>query len=378
MTAPAEAVSSFTDEVQLALLLSAPNLRPAEVDELRRLTTAPLDWNKVLGILILHKTAAQAWSNLMHHDLVTYGEFRASSALVPLQLIFRSQQVLVQEQIAWNVQLTRLLDEAGISCAIMKGTAVARMGYRHLGARIFDDNDFLFARKDLPAVGELLKDLGYIQGVWDAASDKIRPATRSEIVLHPLTSHEVFPYARVTPEAAILQCHIIDVHFSVDLLTSNRNDEAVRDLLARRISIEGTESGRLWALDQHDMFVFLCVHFQREACNRREAEYLIDYTLYKLTDLLVLMDSTEFPVDFAEIARRAREEGFGREVFFALSYLHALYPDRLSEETLVSFRPDGPTEFLHELTYNGEPIHRWRDPIAERFFNPCRITELAD
>jgi hypothetical protein len=378
MAGSVEPISSFSEEVQLALLLSAPNLRPVEVDELRRLAMAPLDWNKVIGILILHRTASQAWSNLVHYELSTHGKFRPTAALSVLHTIFRSQQIKTQDQIACNVELIRRLDEAGILCAIMKGTAVARMGYRHLGARIFSDNDFLFNRRDIPAVGELLKELGYIQGSWNSASGKIRPATRSEIILHPLTSHETFPYVRMTPEAVMLESHHVDVHFSVDLLTSNRNDDTVRDLLARRICVKGNESGHLWALNQHDMFVFLCVHFQREACNRREVEELIDYMLYKLVDLLVLMDNTEFPIDLSEVARRAREQGFEREVFFALAYLHTLYPDRLGDETLRAVQPEGSTEFLHELTYNGEPFHRWRDPITERFFNPRRVAELPD
>lgn len=378
MTGQVKGTDSFTEEIQLALLLSAPNLRPAEVEELGRLAMAPLDWNKALGILILHKTAAQAWSNLLRHDLATHQRFRPGVALGRLYTIFRSQQILTQENIACDVQITRRLDEASITCAVMKGVAVARMGYRDMGARIFNDNDFLFHREDIPRVGVLLKELGYVQGRWKADSGTIQPAARSEIMLHPLTSHETFPYVRATPEMMLLERHDVDVHFSVDLLTSNRNDDAVRGLLSRRISIEGNESGRLWTLDQHDMFIFLCVHFQREACNRREAEELLDYSLGKLIDLLALMDSTEFPFDLQEVIRRSREQGFEREVFFALTYLRVLYPDRLSEDAVEASRPDGPTDFLHELTYNGEPFYRWPDPIAERFFNPCRVAGLID
>jgi hypothetical protein len=368
----------FDDETQLVLLLSTPRLHDAEVARLRELACRALDWNRVLGMLVLHRTVGLAWSNMLDHNLTESPQFRPASSLTTLRTLFRSQYLYVREQIARNAALINRFDDEGIPCAIMKGSAVASMAYPRLGMRMFSDNDFLFASDHITAVGSILKELGYIQGDWDPTANMVRPATRRQIMLHPVTSHETYPYELPTPDALILESHCVDVHFSLDLMTSNRNDEAVRELLARRVSVAGNDTGRLWALSPEDMFVFLCVHFQREAVNRREAEWVKDLLLYKATDLLAVMDAPQAPLDFTVVAERANILGFEREVFFSLTYVEALYPHRVPNGVAEHFRPPGSIDFLHQVTHNGEPVHTWSTTVAERFFDPKRAAELID
>jgi hypothetical protein len=364
-------------EIELVLLLSTPRLRAGEVERLRELAGQVLDWNQVFGMLVLHRTGGVAWRNVIEHDLHEPSSFRPLFALKGLEMMFRAQQLLVREQLEQNARLVAEFDRRGITSALMKGIAVVRMGYPDPGMRTFNDNDLLFERIQLGEVGALLKELGYVQGWWDPKARVVRPAARSEVLLHSVTSHETFPYARATPGAAILSEHRIDVHFSVDLLTSNRNDDTVSDLLGRRVEIgTGGDGGRLSSLHQEDMFVFVCVHFQREACNRREVEMIKDLVLYKLVDLLALLESEEFPIDLASTCRRAHELGLAPEVYFSLVHLDALFPGRIPAGVLDSVRPES-VAYLDQVTHNGAPVHSWQRPIPERFFDPRRQLEFA-
>ena len=362
------------DESKLVLLLSNPYPTPEEVEQIETFCGAPLDWNRVLGMLLLHRTAGQAWVNLA---TAWQSKFRARSALLGLRTIFNGQRLYVREQIDRNVEIINHLESAGIRCALMKGAAIARMGYTELGVRTFSDNDFLFDSSDLARVGVILRDLGYIQGFWDQQARTVRAAPRSEVILHPLTSHETFPFVKHTPEASILECHCVDVHFSVDLMTSNRNDQAVRELLDRRLSVTGNADGNLWALSREDMFVFLCVHYQREASNQRDAGELRDLLLYKVMDLLALLGDQSQPIDLDLMAERATILGFRREVFYALTHLEELYPARVPEGLVESFRPSGQVDFLNQVMHKGELVHTWNSSVTSRFFNPQRILELT-
>jgi len=367
----------FDDETTLVLLLSDPHLAPVDVDRVRTFCRSPLDWNRVLGMLILHRTASQAWANLLEHGLASPAAFLPGSSIQALRSLFKSQQIYVREQIDRTVALINQFSAEGIRCVLMKGAVIGTMGYATPGVRTFMDNDVLFDRDDIAHVGEILKSSGYSQGYWDARARSVRPASRSEILLHPLTSHETFPYMTAMPEAAISEFHCVDVHFALDLMTANRSDEAVRKLLDRRVAVPGNADGDMWALEREDMFVFLCVHYQREACNRTEAEELKDLLLYKIMDLLALLGDRSRPLDSGLIARRAKESGFEREVYYALAHLEKLYPGRAPADLLDSVRPDGPLDFLDQITYNGEPFHTWTGSVPERFFAPLRLKELA-
>ncbi|QMU71817.1 nucleotidyltransferase family protein [Streptacidiphilus sp. P02-A3a] len=367
--------AQFDDEIRLALLLSAPRLQGDEVAQLRDLSKSSLDWNRVLGILALHRTMGLAWENLVDHGLAQASEFLPAPSLATINTVFRGQILHMRDQVVRNSALIKRFDAEGIPCAIMKGTAVASMAYPRVGTRMFSDNDFLFPSERLAEVGSILKELGYIQGQWDPATRSVKPVSRQEILLHPVTSHETYPYKQPTPDAPVLDTHCVDVHFSVDLMTGNRNNEAVFELLARRVDVEATDGNRLWALSREDMFVFLCVHFQREGVNRREVECLKDLLLYKVADILAMMGDPDNQLDFAVVAERARGLGFEPEVFYTLTYVEALYPQRMPDGLVDIFRPTA-TEFLHQVTQNGEVIHTWTAPIAERFFDPRRSAEL--
>lgn len=370
-----EGRTGVPEEVELVLLLSTPHLHAHEVDRMRELTRMVLDWNRVFGMLMLHRTWGMAWQNLVEHGLKNPDGFRPLFALKGIELMFRAQQLAFRDQMTHNVELAAELDQGGIAYALMKGTAVVCMGYPDPGMRTFNDNDLLIERTRLGDVGSLLKERGYVQGWWDAKSKTVRRAPRSQVLLHSVTSHETFPYTKPTPDSSIAVEHRVDVHFSVDLLTSNHSDGAVAELLGRRIEVGG-RAGRLASLHQDDMFIFLCVHFCREARNRREVEIVKDLLLYKLVDLLALMESSEFPVDLDSMSRRARELGLLPEVYFSLAHLDALFPGRMPAGLLDTLRPES-VGYLDDVTDNGRTVHTWRKSILERFFDPRRQLEFT-
>jgi hypothetical protein len=366
----------LSTEVEAALLLSTPTPREADQECLRDLLGRTMDWSRILGILFVHRTAGTAWLNLVGLGFEALQRVRPDFLLPTLELAYRAQCRYAADQLTRTTALMRLFDDAGIECVLLKGGAVARMAYRDPGMRFFGDNDLLFHRADLGRVGTIMKEHGYVQGIWDPGRGEIVPASRREVMLHAVHSHETYPYLRVEPDAQVAAIHEVDVHFSVDLLSSNNTDDTVADILARRIRVDG-DGGPVWTPHQEDMFAFVAVHLEREATHISEVATTKDLLLYKLLDLLAMLENTAYPVDHDAVVRRAEQLGLTRELHFGLFYVDQLYPGRVPPELLDRTRP-ADTAYLHEVRDRTGPLHTWRAPLPARFFDGLRQAELAD
>jgi hypothetical protein len=178
---------------------------------------------------------------------------------------------------------------------------------------------------------------------------------------------------RATADAATLECHRVDLHFSVDLLTPNRTDAAVADLLDRRVRLPDPP---LWTLEPVDAAVFVAVHFAKEAGYYGEVVRIKDLVLYKLVDLLALLSGTAYPVDPDALARRATELGVPEHVYHALHHADALFPGRVPAGLLAALRPSG-LDYLDEVVDDAGTVYRWSVPIVDRFFDTRRLAGLT-
>jgi Uncharacterised nucleotidyltransferase len=362
-----------SEEIDAALLWSTPRLRPAELERLRELLHSRLDWTAVLGILAVHRTMGVAWHNVLAHFIEERGQLTASYVFKGIEVMYKGQALMARDQIRYSRELMDALAAAGIRSALLKGAAVAGLAYPGLGMRVFNDNDILIDRDRLTDAGAVLADLGYVQGSWDYAKAQVRPARRADVMLYPVSSHQTHPYQRPTPAAATLECHRVDLHFSLDLLTPNRTDAAVADLLDHRVLLPDPP---LWTLDPVDATVFVAVHFAKEAGYYGEVVRVKDLVLYKLVDLLALLSGSAHPVDPAALAARAVGLGLAEPVYHALHHADVLFPDRVPAGLLAALRPAS-LDYLDEVVDDAGTVHRWSVPIADRFFDARRLAKLA-
>jgi Uncharacterised nucleotidyltransferase len=362
-----------TEEIEAALLWSTPRLSPAELDRLRQLLYSRLDWTAVLGILAVHRTMGVAWQNVLDHFIEERGRLSASYLFKGIEVMYKGQALMAADQVRYTRELMDALAAAGVRSALLKGAAVAGLGYPSPGMRVFNDNDILIDHTRLPAAAAVLRELGYLQGSWDYAAAAVRPARRADVMLYPVSSHQTHPYLRPTPDAATLECHRVDLHFSVDLLTPNRTDAAVGDLLDRRIRLP---EPALWTLDPVDATVFVALHFAKEARYYGEVVRVKDLVLYKLVDLLALLSGTAYPVEPVALAARATELGVAEHVYHALYHTDALFPDRVPAGLLAALRP-ADVDYLDEVVDDDGTVYCWPVPIADRFFDARRLAGLT-
>lgn len=359
-------------EVEVTLLLSQARLTEAAADRLRALLRTHMDWYRVLGLLAAHRTAGVAWANILDHAIEERRDLAPTYFLKGLEILYKGQELSAQEQLKHTAALQWALDDADVPSVLLKGAAVSGMAYKRMGMRQFKDNDLLIRPDDLAAAGAVLDDLGYEQGSWDYATATVRAAPRKDRLFYSLTSHQTHPYMKPTPADHFSECHRVDVHLSLDLMTGNRTDGLVRELIDRR---ERLLDLPIWTVSRVDMAIFCCVHFYKEAIHEGEVLQLKDLVLYKLTDLDALLDDDTT----AALPERTARLDLTEAVYFALHYLNALYPDRIPGPVLSGMRPDS-TDYLDEVRARDGSLIRWGSTILDRFFDAGRtaITRPAE
>lgn len=373
-----------TPEIELVLLLSNPRLGAPMTGRVRQLTSSLVDWNQVFGMLVMHRTFGLAWRNIMEHDLGRPADFKPAYVLPVMEAFAKGQSLLAHEHAARSAAMSLALEGASIGNVVLKGPALAALGYGSVELRISNDTDILVHRSDLSIADQVLTELGYVQGTWDLSKRVIIPASRHEILQHTIYSHETFPYVLATPDSIVMDRHQVDLHFSVDIDTPNDTDDVVSDMLSRRISVEPAAGCAMWTLSPEDMLVFVSVNFTREARLRTETMELVDLVLYKVVDLLALLSSQSHPLDHGRLLRRVAQCGMEREVYFALHHLAELFPGSVPAALLAAVRPacldylDQVQDFASPPHMPQAPFRTWKSPIIDRFFNTRRLLELTD
>jgi hypothetical protein len=380
--------SAFTKqpppEVELVLLLSNPLLGDDGAKRARQLGAQLLDWNQVFGMLVMHRTLALAWKNIVDHELGSPQDFKPEYVLPMLEVFAKGQAALAHEHVMFSSEIAQALEQAGIGNVVLKGPALAMLAYGDLGMRISNDTDILIHRADLTRAHRVMHQLGYMQGTWDFSQHTVVPASRQQIIQHTIYSHETFPYVVPAPGSRMMERHQVDMHFSVDIDTANSTDAVVSDMLSQRIPIEPSPESRFWSVNQEDMFVFVCVNFAREARLRTETVELVDLVLYKLVDVLGLLGNRTYPLDETRVLARVAQLGMAQEVYFALHHLAELFPGHAPLELMEALRPDS-VSYIDEVQDFAAPPntaqarwHSYSSPIIDRFFNTWRLLELVD
>jgi hypothetical protein len=357
-----------TQEVELVLLLAQPDLRSDEAARMLELLNSPVDWNLVLGMLTVHRVVGVAWHNYVLHAIANRHKLQCAYLMKSLGVTTAGQRVMAQEQISLTSDLQAKLTAAGIRSAVLKGGGVAAAAYPDLGMRAFHDNDILVDRSRLTEAQAVLREAGYVQGNWDYVTGTVRPAERRQLVQMAMSSHQTYSYMKPTPTASMLECHRVDLHFSVDLLTGNRSDAAVSALLDDCRDVAGMS-----VVSALDMLVFVCVHLARDAFHRNEVLSHKDLVLNKFTDVVCLMAKC----DLDALPGRVEELGFGPEVYFALHYCDEVFPSRVPAGLLDRLRPSD-LAYLDEVTDGRTVVHRWNSPMVRRMFDALRFRGLQD
>lgn len=204
------------------------------------------------------------------------------------------------------------LNERDIPVVVLKGPSLAESIYPDAGLRPYGDIDILIHEANLGAVSAILQGRGY--------SDKNEESDPEPHRLHEC--HGIFQRIFINQESG----HVVEVHcdhlqiglepVSMDRIWAMSTDRSFGRAAAR-------------ALEDHDMFVQLCVHL-----NRHGYERLI---WFKDIDLMVRSGV----LDWGSIESKAREQGCLAAISYTLWLLPQVLDTPMPPEAMRLSRKQG-------------------------------------
>ena len=255
---------------------------------------------------------------------IAYGRLRDTGLLGKVNREFRNSLHLAYEQnidknnsFYWCVKyLDEILSKCNCKYALLKG---AYLCYRYpIGYRTSSDIDILVSPSDVTQIGNILSVSGFKQG--NIRNGEFIPATRKEIIESKMLRGETIPYIKEInfPNLKYLE---VDINFSLDYKNSITNplDKMLERAYKRKI-----RDADVMTLDEGDFFAHLCAHLYKEASTLPWVEMMRDMTLYKYSDIYLLLEDMSAP-KFEIVLERAKSLGLENECAFAIIQTSELF-----------------------------------------------------
>ncbi|HDR7540262.1 MULTISPECIES: nucleotidyltransferase domain-containing protein [Bacillus] len=314
---------TLRDEYKLVILLAKKDLNSHEREHLVDLLHKNLEWDKVIGMLEMHRVAGIAWLNLKQYFFNEDSNRCSFPRLYKyLKNAYSSQKCRTDEQFKYTSVICESLTENKIEYVLLKGISLSKYIYEDFGLRDFNDNDILVHPNDIERAKSIILSLGYEQGEYIHHTKIIKP-NRKKILVRKLSSHEIVPLVKnVADSEHFLTQHIIDLHFSVNLMTKNHNINIIDELFAKKVEVE-INSQKIFMLNKESLLIFLAEHFYKEAICYRDVKKHKDLLLYKLCDIYYLLTKEE--IDWNSVLAFAKKYNFENQIFFALRYVQKIF-----------------------------------------------------
>jgi hypothetical protein len=230
----------FAPEFRLVLACVHWPLRPQDSEEIRHLTSQPIDWQWFERILNIHQVLPLAYRSLR----------AAAPKSIPPELAARLHNDVMLgahrslSQAAELVRLVKQFEDRGIEVTALKGVPLSILAYKNPAMRECFDLDLLISPAGVFEAERILLESGY---------RRISPKAR----LTPKRWKYHLKYYKDFTYYSEVQGFAVEVHyrlFKSALLPLQSEDEA---LSTARIPLA---SSTVTALCGDDLFLYLCVH----------------------------------------------------------------------------------------------------------------------
>ncbi|MCU5106013.1 nucleotidyltransferase family protein [Bacillus cereus] len=369
--------SKWEKEEELLILSVKKNPKEEEINRLKNLLNSHLDWSKVIGLMETHRTTGIAWNRIKKYVIEQELEKKYTCKYPHFYKFLKKNYFFQKEkagnQIDYTATICNELTRNNIPYVLLKGLVLSLFVYEDLGARNFNDNDILVHPEHIDKAINIFKNLGYTQGVIKE-NNTVVEVGRKEKVIRTMTSHEVIPLVKLVDEA-FLDHHIIDLHFSINLMSKNRNVKIVEDILESKISLP-YDNSTFYSMNWSYVLLFLSIHFYKEAVSFRDLNVYKDLLLYKINDLVWTIESKS--INWRYFLSLVQQLNFEKEVYFTFYYTNSIFSDVIPDEVLNSIKPVDTNYLNHVYYYDSNEIAvRWNNEIHERFFDMNRPSKIS-
>lgn len=262
-----------------AYILELCRFQDADPERLRDWMAQGLDYPYILGHLLFNRMGGAAYHTLQNAGLLpsVNREFRGALEAVYEQEPAAHQQLPPPSRPAWRdapgraVSIRPPQGRAAGQPVSGRAAHLKRHGHPHSGTG--------HSRRPTGC-----RESGFEQGVLRAG--RFRPATRQEIISSRMNRGETVPFVRKVDLPGMPYWEI-DINFTLDYQA--RDSGAVERLLEGRQARIETAEAPLYTLAPADFLLHLCAHLYKEASIYNWVEMGRDLSLYKFSDLYLLL-----------------------------------------------------------------------------------------
>ncbi|NEW06266.1 nucleotidyltransferase family protein [Paenibacillus sp. SYP-B3998] len=364
----------MTKSLEQELVLELAQFRNPHKERILELIGQKLDWAEVLGHLVYNRTAGIAYHVLRACSAPSFNrEFEFG-----LSLIHEIQSHRTNSHKTAIKEIALAMNESGIPHAFLKGSILANSVYP-LGCRISSDIDILLNAGDLTACGNVLKELGFIQGFHDENENVVIPATRREILNYRMNYGEVVPYRKVVNQPGINLIEI-DINFSLDWMAQG-TEKAVDDFIQQAEGYHFDEGIQVSSLPKEYFLAHLCVHLFKEAAVLNWVEWQRDLGFYKFVDIYGFLTDSHIQIDWDHFVSIITSNNIIRECYYSLSYTRTFFPVLNGNESFIEMMNQiepSDKDYLEQVVDASDAtiVYRWKKDLISRFFDMKRFNDL--
>lgn len=314
------------------LLLAACCRWPTDVAAVSAAAEAPIDWQHFVGLVRRHRVAGFAKRGLA-----------AAGIAVPPALERLNQRLVAQNLLllAEARRIARLLADAGIPFAFLKGVTLAERAYGDQRIKQTLDNDLLVAPANVAATIAILEEVGYRLDSPKAALTPARLPVLVDMVKECALAH--------TGNRALVDLHWRMLSVRGLLAAPDRESDI------ETVTVEGIV---LPTLGQEALMVYLAAHGAAHGWSR--LKWLADFNA-------LLVPMTE--ADVATLRARARRDGGPRAMTLALLQANRIFGTPVPADV-------GRSRRVRWLASMSDALMRGPDELAGQGEAPGRYTAL--
>ena len=306
------------------------------------------DWFSMLGFLQYHRIAGLFYNRANALKLVL-----PSKVDKILKESYQKQTRRTKYIRQHLRELSETLIDKNIEHILLKGSVLSNLNEEDLvytdGERTSNDIDILVKSNGISAVSDVLKDLGYVQGVYDADQNQIVPFSRVEILKRRMNRGETAPFLRLTniPEFPFME---VDINFSLGNIPGEKDT-----LLYAMIDSRNIYNGKvlLSVTDESLFLLHLIMHQYKESNLFFMIERGKDLDLYKLADIYYLW--TENAFDKESFKQLVEVYGLQQEVGAILGQVGRIFDDKSLQNAAKEYGNFVPPV----INYVNKKVYEW-------------------
>ena len=323
----------------------------------------------VLGHLFFNRMQGIAYDTLSRNGMLEFAnrEFRNSLKNAYEQNMQKNQSYF--QCVKW---MAELLASCKCKVAMLKGAYLC--AYYPAGCRTSNDIDLLLLDQDVTVVGNLLRANGFVQG--NIRSGKLIPATREEIIAAKMMRGETVPFIKKVDLPGMMYLEV-DINFSMDY--KNGEKDVISKILEKS-SAKEIKGISIPTLCTEDFFIHLCAHLYKEATTLPWIEMHRDMSLYKYSDIYVLLNSMKDD-EVEKVFSRAESLGLVKVCAYAILETADLFDVKEGMAVQLSKRILQKDPFFCLTVVAPKEKRTWRyqtSKASARFFLESRILDLKE